>query len=80
MPGFGLLLFPHRFSPECGKGARFDRKTMPQDLKQLRSLLKFLVYHRNFLIDMSKRIYPIMPVLKMVSSLCPCPLWKPLLE
>ena len=64
-------ILPAGVRPNAEKGSALTLMPMPRDLKQLRSLLGGLSYHRKFLPDMSKRIRSITAFLKKgVNFLC----------
>ena len=56
---FGNTISPAGITPNAQKVEALMKIPMPEDLKQLRFLLRGLSYYRKFLRDMAKRIRPI---------------------
>ena len=60
----GRTISPAGIMPGAPKVEVLMKNPMPEDLQQLRSLLRGLFYYRIFLRDMAKRIRPITSILK----------------
>ena len=55
---------PAGITPNARKEEALTKMHMPEDLKQVRSLLGSLSYYRKFLRDVAKRIRPITSLLQ----------------